>query len=120
MLYQLMQHGTDPTQHTSHTQSTTFSPDTHQGPRPLIRIIRGKGKSSQQKQITQDFFILTVKLDSILIYLCVCGKNLNFLSWAIRPVFADPVTLLECLYTIFIFNRNLQQLRIMISEGAQE
>ena len=25
---------------------------------------------------------------------CVCDKKLNFLSWAIRPVFADPVTII--------------------------
>ena len=33
-----------------------------------------------------------MKLDSVLMCLCVYGKKLNFLSWAIRPVFADPVT----------------------------
>jgi len=50
------------------------------------------GKSSQQKQTTQDFFILAVKLDSVLICLCVCDKKFNFLSWAIKLVFAEPVT----------------------------
>jgi len=75
----------------SHTHSSTFPPELHQGPRPLVWIANGLGKSSQQKQTTQDYLILTVKLDSVLMCLCVCGKNLNFLSWAIRPVFADPV-----------------------------
>ena len=93
----------------SDTQSSTFPPDLHDGPRPLVRIANGLGRSSQQKQTTQDFFILTVKIDSVLMCLCVCDKKLNFLSWAIRPVFADPVTywlvdivkgecLIECFY----------------------
>ena len=73
------------------TQSSTFPPELHDGPRPLVRITNGLG-SSQQKQTTQDFFILAVKLDSVLMCLCVCDQKLNFLSWAIRPVFADPVT----------------------------
>ena len=33
-----------------------------------------------------------MKLDSVLMCLCVCDKKLNFLSWTIRLVFADPVT----------------------------
>jgi len=70
---------------------THFSPELHRGPRPLIRITNGLENSSQQKQTTQGYFMLAVKLDSVLMYLCVCGKKLNFLSWVIRPVFADPV-----------------------------
>jgi len=35
---------------------------------------------------------LSVIFDSAFIKLCVCGIKSNFLSWAIRPVFADPVT----------------------------
>ena len=35
---------------------------------------------------------MAVKLDSAFIKLCVCVKNSNFLSWAIRTVFVDPVT----------------------------
>jgi len=57
-----------------------------------IRIANGLGRSSQQKQTTQDYFILAVKLDSVLMCLCVCGKKLNFISWAIKLVFTDPVT----------------------------
>ena len=93
----------------SHTQSSTFPPELHDGPRPLVRIDNGLGRNSQQKQTTKDFFILAVKLDSVLMCLCICDKKLNFLSWAIRPVFADPVTyclvdivkgecLIECFY----------------------
>ena len=33
-----------------------------------------------------------MKLDSAFIKLCVCVKKSNFLSWAIRTVFVDPVT----------------------------
>ena len=36
---------------------------------------------------------MTVKFDSIFIKLGVCVKKSNFLSWAIRPFFADPVTI---------------------------
>ena len=81
-----------PTKLYSHTQSSTFQPELHDGPRPLIQIANGLGKSSQQKQTTQDFFILAVKLDIVLMCLYACDKKLNFLSWAIKPVFADPVT----------------------------
>ena len=59
------------------------------GPKPLVRMANGLGRSSQQKQkqTTQDFFILAVKLDSVLMCLCVCDEKIfNFLSWAIRPV----------------------------------
>ena len=35
---------------------------------------------------------MAVKLDSAFIKLCVCVKKSNFLSWAIRTVFVDPVT----------------------------
>jgi len=76
----------------SDTQSSTFPPELHDASRPLVWITNGLERSSQQKQITQDFFILAVKLDSVLMYLCVCDKKLNFMSWVIRPVFADPVT----------------------------
>jgi len=31
----------------------------------------GLGKSSQQKQTTQNYFILAVKLDIVLIYSCI-------------------------------------------------
>ena len=34
---------------------------------------------------------LAVKLDSTSVFMCLCDKKLNFLSWAIMPVFADPV-----------------------------
>jgi len=74
----------------SDTQSSTFPPELHDGPRLLVQITNGLERSSQQKQTTQDFFMLAVKLDSVL--MCLCDKKLNFLSWAIRPVFADPVT----------------------------
>ena len=76
----------------SDTQSSTFPPELHDGPRLLVQIANGLRRSSQQKQTTQDFFILAVKFDSVLMCLCVCYKKLNFLSWAIRPVFADPIT----------------------------
>jgi len=35
----------------------------------------GWKKSSQQKQTTQGYFTLAVKLDSVLICICVCDKN---------------------------------------------
>ena len=56
----------------SDTQSSTFPPELHDEPKPFVQIANGLGKSSQQKQTTQDFFILAVKL---------CDKKLNFLSW---------------------------------------
>jgi len=56
-------------------QSSTFPPELHDEPRPLVRIANGLGRSNQQKQTTQDFFILAVKLDSVLMYLCVCDKK---------------------------------------------
>jgi len=59
----------------SHTQSSTFSPELHQGPRQLVQIANGLVKNSQQKQTTQDYFILAVKLDSVLMCLCVYGKK---------------------------------------------
>ena len=58
----------------SPTQSSNFPPELHDGPRPLVRIANGLGKSSQQKQTTQDYFILAVKLDSVLMCLCLCQK----------------------------------------------
>jgi len=86
----------------SDTQSFTFPPELHDGPRPLVQIANGLGKSSQQKQTTQDFFILAAKFDSVLVCLCVCDKKLNFLSWAIRSVFADPVTFVLYLLTYYL------------------
>ena len=72
--------------------TVTHSPlPSHQSSiKPLERITNGLGESSQQKQATQDYFILALELDNLLMCLCVCGKKLNFLSWAIRLVFADP------------------------------
>ena len=61
----------------SDTQSSTFLPELHDEPRPFIRIANGLGKSSQQKQTTQDYFILAVKLDSVLMCLCVCDKKIE-------------------------------------------
>ena len=75
-----------------HTQSSSCSPGLHVGPGPLVRIAKWLGKSSQQKQTTQDLPSLAVKLDSVLMYLCICVNRMNFLSWAIRLVLADPVT----------------------------
>ena len=103
----------------SDTQSSTFQPELHDGPRPLIRIANGLGRSSQQKHTTQDFFILAVKLDSVLICLCVYDKKLNFLSWAIRPVFADPVTIMNravfssffySLFIVILFETSLEKI----------
>ena len=51
----------------SHTQSSTFSPELHQGPNPAIQIANGLGKSSQQKQTTQDYFILA----ALIVHWCV-------------------------------------------------
>ena len=58
-----------------HTQSSSFPPELHDGPRLPVWIANVLGKSSQQKQTTQDFFILAVKLDSVLMCLCVCDKK---------------------------------------------
>jgi len=88
----------------SDIQSSTFPPELHDEPKPLVRIANGLGRSSQQKQTTQDFFILAVKLDSVLT--CLCDKKLNFLSWAIRPVFAEPVTIIIILWCKFCKNKN--------------
>ena len=71
---------------------STCSPKFHQGPRLLVWIASGLRKSSQQNQTTQCCLIFVVQLDSVLMYLFVCAKKLNFLSWAIQPVFTDPVT----------------------------
>jgi len=93
----------------SDIQSSTFPPKLHDEPRPLVRIANGLGRSSQPKQTTQDFFSLAVKLGSVLMCLCVCDKKLNFLSWAIRPVFAEPVkyhkkvfTFMMCQIAVFL------------------
>jgi len=98
----------------SHTQSSTFPLELHEG-RGLVedsserKVLRAHWRSvrsvrtdrqwarknSQQKQTTQDYFILALKLDKALMCLCVCRKKFNFLSWVIRPVFADPVTYIK-------------------------
>ena len=49
-----------------------FSPDLRQESR---RIANGLGKSSQEKQTTQDYYILVVKLDSALMCFRVVTKN---------------------------------------------
>ena len=75
-----------------HTPPSTCSPALHQGPRSLVWIASGLGKSSQRNQTTQCCLILVVEPDSVLMYLCICAKKSNFSSWAIRRVFTDPVT----------------------------
>jgi len=58
-----------------HTQSSTFPPERHDGPRPLVRITNGLGKSCQQKQTNQDYFILALKLDNCIdVSLCLWQK----------------------------------------------
>ena len=67
----------------------------HQDSRPLVQLATVLEKSSQQKQTTLLRPTVTVKFDSTFIKLCVCVKKSNFLSWAIRTVFADSVTYLS-------------------------
>ena len=59
----------------SHTEPSNFSPELHQAPIPVVRIANGVGKSSQQKQTTEAYFILALKLGSVLMCLCVCDKK---------------------------------------------
>ena len=59
----------------SFTRHSTCSPELHQGPKLLVWIASGLVKSSQQNQTAQCCLILVVKLDSVLMYLCVCAKN---------------------------------------------
>ena len=76
----------------SHTQPSPGWPGLHQEPRPLTRLATVLEKRSQQKQTTLLWSTVTMKFDSAFIKLYVCVNKLNFLSWAIRPVFVDPVT----------------------------
>jgi len=55
------------------------------------RVVIGLGKRSQQKQTTQTWMTLIVKFDNVFMKLCVCEEKSNLQSWAIRPVFIDPV-----------------------------
>ena len=73
----------------NHAQPSPGWPGFHQGPRWLTTVLL---ISSQQKQTTLLWSTVAVKLDSAFIKLCVCEKKSNFLSWAIRAVFVDPVT----------------------------
>jgi len=75
-------------------QSSMMDPD-HSYGSPM-----GWEKAASRLQTTQNFFILAVKFDSVLMYLCVCDNKLNFLSWAIRPVFADPVKFMVSMKTL--------------------
>ena len=72
-----------------------FHQSSIKGPDQSYESPNGLDKSSQQKQTTQDFFILAVKLDSALMCLCVCDKKLYFLSWTIRLVFTVTITLAQ-------------------------
>ena len=45
---------------------------------------------------------MAVKLDSAFIRLCLCEKKSNFLSWAIRTVFVNPITFNDYEAEIFI------------------
>ena len=69
-----------------HTQSSSFSPELHRGPRPLVRIANGLTKCSQQKQTTRDYFNLAAKLDSVLMCLCICDKKLKYQKLLLRFV----------------------------------
>ena len=80
----------------SHIQSSTFSAELHQGPRPLVWIVKGLGKSIQQQHTTQDYFISAVKLVSVLMYHRVYGKKLNFLSWAVGGWMAGKGYMKKC------------------------
>ena len=51
-----------------------------------------KKQPANLKQTTLLWSTVAVKLDSTFIKLCVCVKKSNFLSWAIRMAFVDPVT----------------------------
>ena len=80
----------------SHTQPSPGWPGLHQDPRPLeYGSPLCSKKSSQQKQTTLLWSTVAVKFDSAFIKLCVCVKKSNFLSWAIRTVFVDPVTIMD-------------------------
>jgi len=60
-------------------------------PDHLYRLSEGWGKAAGRSRPPKTILFLAVKLDSVLMYLCVGGKKMSFLSWAIRPVFVDLV-----------------------------
>ena len=66
-------------------QVYTFTADS------CIQDMRHKYTIRQQQQ-SQCMYNLTVKFDITFIKLYVCVNKSYFLSWAIKPVFADPVT----------------------------
>jgi len=71
---------------TYHTHSS-FSPELHQGPRPLAQIANRMDKCSQQKQTTQDYFNLAAKRDSALMCVFVfVKKKLTYQKLLLRLV----------------------------------
>ena len=72
--------------------SSTFSPVFHKWSGPHVQIAKGLGKSSQRKQTTQNYFILAVKLDSVLMCLFVCDKKIELPVVGDKTGFWNPVT----------------------------
>ena len=56
------------------------------------RRILEHNRLKPKMQTTLLWSTVAVKLDSAFIKFCVCEKKSNFMSWAIRTVFIDPVT----------------------------
>jgi len=80
----------------SYTQPSPGWPGLCQGHRLLVRLATVLEKSSEKKHIPLLWLSVAVIFDSAFIKLWVCVIKSNFLSWAIRPVFADPVTYHAC------------------------
>jgi len=73
-------------------QPSSGLPGLCQGHRLLVWLTTVLEKSSYKKQISLLWLSLAVIFDSAFIKLCVGVIKSNFLSWAIRPVFVDPIT----------------------------
>ena len=74
----------------NHSQQPSDQPSFHLDPRLLVRVTTKLQKSSQQEQITVVQLVLNVKF--VFMHHSVHSEKCNLLSWAIRPVFTDPVT----------------------------
>jgi len=77
----------------SHSQPSQDWPRLYLDTRLLIQIATELHKSSQQKQTTKVNLVLNVKFISLFMYHSVHDEKLNLLTWAIRLVFSDWVTI---------------------------
>ena len=83
----------------SDIQSSTFSPELHDEPRPLVWIANGLGRSSEQKLTTQAYFILAIKLDRVS-YVTLC-----LLQKIELPVMGDKTGFCRASHIIIIYKQ---------------